>query len=91
MNVLEEEWGKQDKVVKELQRQVDKMKVQLGILDDEETSHQRQSETIHRLEALRAEATAEYAQINTLFIVLIFNSSGIWKLNSTCATVFCGG
>jgi succinoglycan biosynthesis transport protein ExoP len=71
IETLEKEWAKQDKLVKEKQAEVDKMKNDLGISDWEAQQGYSMStvepETLRKLEGLRIEAQAEFAGINTLF------------------------
>jgi capsular exopolysaccharide synthesis family protein len=68
---LQEESQKQDKLVKEKQAAVDRMKNDLGISDYEAqvgiSTSTVEPETLRKLEGLRIEQQAEYARISTLF------------------------
>ena len=71
IETLEKEWQNQDKLVKDKQAAVDRMKNELGISDYEAQQGISMSavepETLRKLEGLRIEQQAEYARISTLF------------------------
>jgi polysaccharide biosynthesis transport protein len=74
IDTLEKEWDKQDKLVREKQAEVDRMKNEFGISDYEATHGYSMStvepETLRKLEGLRIEAQAEHAEMNTLYTEL---------------------
>jgi polysaccharide biosynthesis transport protein len=74
VKTLEEEWKKQDELVRGKQAEVDKMKNDLGISDWEAqqgySGSTMEPETLRKLEGLRVEAQADYAEISTLYIQL---------------------
>jgi polysaccharide biosynthesis transport protein len=71
VKTLEEEWKKQDELVRAKQGEVDKMKNELGISDYEAaqgySGATMEPETLRKLEGLRIEAQADYAGISTLY------------------------
>jgi len=71
IETLQKEWQKQDKLVKEKQAEVDRMKNELGISDYEAqqgiSAASLEPETLRKLEGLRIEQQAEYARISTLY------------------------
>jgi capsular exopolysaccharide synthesis family protein len=71
---LKEEYEKQDKLVKDLQAQVDKMKADLNISEAEVAmgpgGHTMEPESLRRLESLRIEARAEYTKMETFYSYL---------------------
>jgi len=68
---LEEEWDKQDKLVKEKQKEVDQLKAELGISDMDAAigpgGHTIEPESLRKLEALRIEAQADCARMETFY------------------------
>jgi polysaccharide biosynthesis transport protein len=74
IETLEREWDKQDKLVKGKQAEVDRMKNEFGISDYEATHGYSMTtiepETLRKLEGLRIEIQAEYAEMNTLYVQL---------------------
>lgn len=71
IKTLEEEWEKQDKLVRDKQTEVDEMKARLGISDVEAVQGYSgttvEPETLRKLEGLRIEEQAAYASIKTLY------------------------
>jgi polysaccharide biosynthesis transport protein len=71
VKTLEEEWEKQDTLVKNKQTEVDEMKNRLGISDWEAQQGVGggtvEPETLRKFEGLRIEAQAEYEGLNTLY------------------------
>jgi polysaccharide biosynthesis transport protein len=74
VSTLEDEWKKQDELVRAKQSEVDKMKNELGISDWEAAQGYSgmtvEPETLRKLEGLRIEAQADHAAISTLYIQL---------------------
>ena len=71
VKTLEEEWEKQDALVRSKQTEVDEMKNRLGISDWEAQQgfggSTVEPETLRKFEGLRIEAQAEYERFNTLY------------------------
>jgi polysaccharide biosynthesis transport protein len=71
VKTLEDEWKKQDELVRAKQGEVDRMKNDLGISDWEAAQGYSGSaiepETLRKLEGLRIEAQADHASISTLY------------------------
>jgi capsular exopolysaccharide synthesis family protein len=71
IDTLQKQWDDQDKKVRDKQSEVDRMKNEFGISDWEAqygfSMATVEPETLRKLEGMRIEAQAEYAEMNTLY------------------------
>jgi beta-lactamase regulating signal transducer with metallopeptidase domain len=70
IRILEQEFEKHNQMVKEKQRELDKVKLELQISDAEEVVHQSNTpepEILRKLESLRIETQADFRRIDTLY------------------------